>query len=242
MAKNKDEHIEPDNNSEEVSGELDETMPVGEDGDDAIVDEETLSNNNKMYYTAERGYSTNRLEDVYRPEDHYENQRMRVELVVAFDKLIDANPQYLYLRSIDITKVKAGDDIYVDIDTSSYNVLPKPTNFVFCKILSRNKATYEVIDESTGKKYNADVSHLKSIDEYISRLKATDIAFIYVNIRKYMTTINSEVDYFDVFSTYFRINEKILYNSLPEKVQNTLLVELDVKTGVFEKKDINPMW
>lgn len=233
---------------------------------DAAEPEEGSTHDTKMYYTVENEYAGNRLEDIYNPEDNYTSLKLRKNLSTAFDILVKNHDQYAFLRSIDVDKVQPGDSIYVVFGKTEsetvfetrtgkyggdYGIMdygddmeaenePK-TQCKICKIVDCDDELY-VVQEESGRMHIADNRWIKPIDECLNKLKSSDIAFIYVNMRKYTKDVTSDIEFFDVFQTYFRINEKILYQSLPFNVQCVLLEALNKATGCFAKKNITPMW
>jgi hypothetical protein len=89
-------------------------------------------------------------------------------------------------------------------------------------------------------------SEIKPVDEYVNRLKAHDISNLYVFIRKNMKdNLFGEMEFFYIFSDYFKLNERTLYTSLPSKIQGDLLTLLRKKLGpsIFSKYgSSSPLW
>jgi hypothetical protein len=81
------------------------------------------------------------------------------------------------------------------------------------------------------------LGEIKILDEQILRLKSGDISFIYNDFKK-NTKIESHVDFFYTFTEYFKINEKLLYESLSTRVKNEILEELDERTGCLKKLNV----
>ncbi len=243
----------------------DKDVPMASDSEEP---EEGSTHDTKMYYSVEDDYANGRLDDIYNPENHYTLTKLRNSLVSAFDVLIANHPQYSFLRSIDVRKVIPGDSIYVVFGKTESEVnfetrtgkyggdygimdygddleleLEPKSQCKICKIIDCDSdGEMYIIQDESGRMFVTNSNWIKPIDECLNKLKSSDIAFIYVNMRKYTKGVTSDIEFFDVFQTYFRINEKILYAALPFTVQCVLLNALNKATGVFKKKNINPMW
>ena len=87
-------------------------------------------------------------------------------------------------------------------------------------------------------------SGLKPVDEYINKLKISDICLLYTFIREGIDKqLYNDVEYFFVFSEYFKINEKTLYGALPMDIQAELLDELNSRMPVFKDEDsVEAQW
>ncbi len=232
--------------------EYDEFSPFEQEGDensgnnnqvqsyDDIEDEDKHSN--KMYYSVERDYEKSKLSDIYDPETSYEKKSMMNDLSIAFDKVLITHPSFGNLRSIDINKALPGDEIYyvekpfLKGQTKVYMEIKQ-----LCRIISVEDDKYKLLNDK-GEEIETTIADIKPVDEIINKLKSDEMRNLYVIVRKNMPKIGSEMEYFDIFSSYFRIHEKVLYDSLPESIHNKLLTELNAKTNVFSKKNIIPMW
>jgi len=216
------------------------------DANDSDDEDKEPSYNNKMYYSVENNYSSGMLEDIYNPEEHYNKIQMTESLSAAVDSMIEANPKYTYLRSIDVSKATNGDKIYLIKQADEPILRPTKKNEnievkVLCTIVDRVGEDYFLSDDNDNS-YIVKKSDIRPVDEYINKLKSSDISFIYVNVKKFMSNINNEIEYFDIFSTYFRLHEKVLYCSLSFNEQQILLKELEKATGILGKKNIIPLW
>lgn len=81
---------------------------------------------------------------------------------------------------------------------------------------------------------------IRPVDSMISKLKIVDISLMYVFIRNQIFKgLFDDILYFSIFSDYFKINEKTLYNAIPQDIQRKLFNDLNSKTNMVAKKRIN---
>lgn len=181
-------------------------------------------------YNAEAEYGENYLQSTQDPERYNEMVALHDGVKLGFDDFLDKNrEEYGYLRSIDVGLAIKGDEICV----AGYS---KPG------IIKSIKGQMYVITME-GEDIETEFKDIRPVDEYINRLKAVDTCNLYTHIRG-MVDIESqsEIDYFFVFSEFFKINEKTLYYALPVEIQGKLMQELNERTGAFAKKGIRSAW
>lgn len=107
------------------------------------------------------------------------------------------------------------------------------------KIESRLIATeiHELIESSRYKKFN-------QIDEFQQtiKLKKVDINDVYEFISDEMRGAHSMVDVYSELCDYFNVNPTKFYQSLGNKFKEELIEELDARTSVLKKKNINRLF
>lgn len=107
------------------------------------------------------------------------------------------------------------------------------------KIESRLIATeiHELIEASRYKKFN-------QIDEFQQtiKLKKVDINDVYEFISDEMRGSHSMVDVYSELCDYFNINPTKFYQSLGNKFKEELIEELDARTSILKKKNINRLF
>ncbi len=175
-------------------------------------------------------YSSLYLENNYKPERYNRLNRILDGITASFDEFLDSHEKYAYLRSIDIDKVGKHDRVFVT-EMQCTGI-----------IMSINGETFTV--NVNGETISIGKKGIKPVDEYINKLKIPDICLLYTFIRERIDKVFfSEIEYFHVFSEYFKINEKTLYSALPMDIQGILLDELNKSIGVFKKKKVvESMW
>jgi len=99
------------------------------------------------------------------------------------------------------------------------------------------KEIHEQIETSRFKKFN-------KIDEFhtATKLKKLDINEVYGFILDELIARYSRIDIFSSLSEYFNIHPTKFYNSLSNVFKEELITELDKKTGILSKKNINKLF
>mgnify|MGYP000144427462 FL=1 len=100
----------------------------------------------------------------------------------------------------------------------------------------RNKI-HELITNSRFKKFN-------EIDEFqqITKLRKLDINEVYGFMYDELHDRYSIIDLFSELCDYFNINPTKFYSSLSNKYKEDLIQELDKKTNVLQRKNINKLF
>lgn len=96
---------------------------------------------------------------------------------------------------------------------------------------------HELITKSRFKSFNV-------IDEFQQtiKLKKLDINEVYEYISDEMKAKHSLVDVFSELSDYFNINPTRFYQSLGNKFKEELIEELDERTNILKRKNINRLF
>lgn len=96
---------------------------------------------------------------------------------------------------------------------------------------------HELISNSRFKKFN-------EIDEFqqTTKLKKLDINEVYEFISEEMKAKHSLVDVFSELCDYFNVNPTKFYQSLSNKFKEELIEELDERTHVLKRKNINRLF
>ena len=96
---------------------------------------------------------------------------------------------------------------------------------------------HELIEASRFKSFN-------EIDDLgrCNKLKKADINDVYGYIVDEMAAKYSRIDLFSEICVYFDINPTKFYSSLSNVYKEDLIQELDVKTGVLGKRNINKLF
>jgi hypothetical protein len=96
---------------------------------------------------------------------------------------------------------------------------------------------HDLIQRSRFKVFN-------EIDEFqqTTKLKKLDINEVYEYISDEMRAKHSIVDVFSELCDYFNINPTKFYQSLGNKFKEELIEELDARTGILKRKNINRLF
>ena len=157
--------------------------------------------------------------DITKPEDYYTNATILNDIIEAFSKFVKEHEQYGYLRIIDISKIEVGDNISVLGLEGEHEIAEIADAYIMIK---HNDALIKVSK-----------ANIRLIDDCLSKLKRTDISFIYTEINKIILNDHySCIEFFNIFSEYFKINEKTLYSSLPYKIQLELMNSLKERLNI----------
>jgi hypothetical protein len=96
---------------------------------------------------------------------------------------------------------------------------------------------HKLIEESRFKTFNV-------IDEFqqTTKLRKTDINEVYNFVSEEMRSKHSLVDVFSELCDYFNVNPTKFYQSLSNKFKEELIEELDQRTGILKRKNINRLF
>ena len=96
---------------------------------------------------------------------------------------------------------------------------------------------HELIDNSRFKKFNV-------VDEFqqVTKLRKLDINEVYEFISDETKADHSMVDVFSELCDYFNINPTRFYQSLGNKFKEELIEQLDERTNILERKNINRLF
>lgn len=124
--------------------------------------------------------------------------------------------------------------INFDLDPAVRGSLSEEENIHY-EILARD--IHDLIENSRFKKFNV-------INEFtsVTRLKKIDINEVYGFMVDELIKKYSRIDLFSELCNYFNIPPNKFYNSLSNVYKEDLIMELDKKTGVLSKKNINKLF
>ena len=125
-------------------------------------------------------------------------------------------------------------DISFDLD-SSYKDTREEEIKIHFEMISRR--IHELIEISRFKSFN-------EIDDLgrCNKLKKSDINDVYGYISDEMASKYSRIDLFSELCVYFDINPTKFYSSLSNVYKEDLIQELDSKTNVLSKRNINKLF
>lgn len=202
--------------------------PTGEPAD--MSQDAEFHHEGKMSFDADSRYADKFHSDAYDPETYNYMKGMYAAIQNHLDSFIIEYPQFDSLRTMDVEKLRIGDNVAVSNASDK-----KIASVKACNIKSIDHGTYTLTCGNT--EIKVETRDLKVIDDPILRLKGTDISFMYTTFKKAIN-IESHVDFFYTFTEYFKMNEKQVYDALSPRVKNEVLEELNERTGCLKKKNV----
>lgn len=196
----------------------------------SMADSDEFYHESKMSFEADARYSDAYHNDAYDPERYNYMRGIFDSIQENMEQFVVDHPKYDPIRMMDVSKLKAGDN--VSVSNSSDKKIP---NVKTCCIKSIEGDNFVLTCGNV--EITVLTRDIKVLDDAILRLKGTDIAFMY-NTFKESTNTESHVDFFYAFTEYFKMNEKQVYDSLPTRVQNEILEELNDRTGCIKKMNV----
>lgn len=173
-------------------------------------------NNDKISFAADITYQDEYLRDVYDTEDFYFLKFMKDKFQEELKKFIQKNKRFSFLKSFDISFLEEGDEIILKTEKEPYTI---QYIFSFDEIFICKK------DNSSIK--FATLADIRPFDKVTSQLKDKDISEIYCSLNKVINDRNcNNVDFFNIFIEYFKMQEKKLFFILPEDIQKDIVREL----------------
>lgn len=198
-------------------------------------------------------YESAYMSDTYNSEEYNSLKSLTEGIPVALDKFLECNPEYDDVRKVDINKIKVGDVVTVSM-THHYDPIYDPDEYDGSSLVQKyqskvisigdNEITVSLDEFVYDKKCHTprifpivECSVNKNLvtqdTNCIFRLKQQDIALLYMGIKSKMPSgISGDIEYFYVFTEYFKINEKICYSSLSAADKFRLNDELEERTGI----------
>jgi len=125
-------------------------------------------------------------------------------------------------------------NITFELDASVKSTLPEDEKIHY-ELIARE--IHRLVEDSRFKVFN-------NVDELgkCTSLKKQDINDVYGYVIKTMAAKNSRIDVFSELCVYFDINPTKFYSSLSNVYKEDLIHELDLKTGVLERKNIKKLF
>ena len=142
------------------------------------------------------------------------------------DKIFDNN--------FESPEIEVKSNMSFDLHSSVRGNIPEE-EIIHYEMLS--KEIHELIELSRFKKFN-------EVNEFaeVNKLKKIDINEVYGYIVDELLGNYSRIDIFSELCNYFDIQPTKFYNSLSNIFKEELIIELDNKTGILSKKNINKLF
>lgn len=171
-------------------------------------------------FDVDSGYSSNYLKDIYESDDYFLIDEWYKKIRSILDDFIIKFPQYDRLRLIDVEKLKKGDKVNLIREKQPAILIDYSPPIVTVEVDS------QIIEV---KSYNVEPA---PSENPIIKLKGHEIREMYCEMKNMTYTLkDDEIEYFYVFSEYFKINPKTIYNSLTSKHKMSISSELEKRTG-----------
>ena len=197
-------------------------------------------------FSINSAYESLYMSDTYNSEDYNSIKSLMEEIPNALDKFLEDNPDYDDIRKIDINKIKVGDAVVVTLsayDETVDDIIDQKYNAEVTLVSDDNITV--ILREFIPDAKSGDVrlfsneyaevnrNRVSPDTNIIFKLKGQDIALIFSSIRRLLPEgIGGNIEYFYVFTEYFKINEKICYQSLSADEKYNLNDELEERTGI----------
>jgi len=183
-------------------------------------------NDDDVKFSVDTSYAKTYLTDSYEPEKYNELRIIHDELSENFNRFIEEHEEYSHFRTISIGSMRAND--VVDV----YNVGEVTINEI--------NSDQVIVTDKRNHQHCVSRSDLRPKDSIISKLKARDINILYTYLKNHASKIIDNILFFYVFSEYFKLNEKNLFNALSDKEKQQLLKSLNKKLNIFG--ETKPEW
>tara|TARA_B100000513_G_scaffold68461_1_gene27287 strand:- start:10 stop:453 length:444 start_codon:yes stop_codon:yes gene_type:complete len=140
----------------------------------------------------------------------------------------------IFDNTFDAPELTSGGKMSFDLDSSVKGNLSEEEQIHY-ELLASD--IHELIENSRFKKFN-------KIDEFTNttKLKKMDINEVYGFIVDELLDRYSRIDMFSEVASYFNIHPTKFYNSLSNVFKEGLISELDKKTNILSKKNINKLF
>jgi hypothetical protein len=140
----------------------------------------------------------------------------------------------IFDNTFDAPEITSGGKMSFELDSSIRGNLSEEEQIHY-ELLASD--IHKLIENSRFKKFN-------KIDEFTNttKLKKMDINEVYGFIVDELLEKYSRIDIFSEVASYFNIHSTKFYNSLSNVFKEGLISELDNKTGILSKKNINKLF
>lgn len=192
--------------------------------EEELAGSDHISEFGTVKYDVDSNYSSNYLKDVYESDEYHLIDQWYKKIREILDEFIEKFPEYDKLRLIDVEKLRKGDKVNM-IREKQLGIL-----------VSYEPPIAKIIVE--GKTIEVPTFNLEPApsENPIIKLKGYEIQEMYCEIKSLSNALkDEEIEYFHVFSEYFKINPKTIYNSLTAKHQMAIAKELEKRTGRISK-------
>lgn len=144
------------------------------------------------------------------------------------------NRDKIFNNNFDSPNFKINSNISFELDSSFKDNLGEDIKIHYKMIANK---MHKLIGLSRFKEFN-------DVDDFgrCKKLKKSDINNVYGYIVDEMKAEFSRIDIFSEMSVYFDIKPEKFYSSLSNVYKEDLIQELDVRTGVLERKNINKLF
>lgn len=226
--------LEDYNFSEDDKSELGIEVSSDDDGEDTedsceehfsmMMDQSSITGNDncyvenetKMSFSADSDYQDAYCKDCYDTDNYYAVKFMQDKFHEILKDMIRHNLNLQYLCAYDMSLIGEGHSILYLKEKEPYVIqYIFPDGQIFIAKESGLSAKFCTIAE------------IRPNDKLLKDFLKEDVINVYESLNKKLNDNNSNsIEFFFVFCEYFKIDEKQLYQMLPECYQNKLEVEL----------------
>lgn len=182
----------------------------------------------EMKYDISPQYNTKHLDSNYNPERYRMISNMESCINDSISEFVLLNPELSFLNDISISTIGKGCTVK-DVNEIQYQVLDK-------------KGDILVLKNQSGKR-ELNILDIRPIVDVSSKLTLENISKLYMFIRDKMDKmLFNDIDYFDIFTEYFRLNPATTYEALPINIKTELLNKLNESSHIFKDKNNPGIW
>lgn len=172
-----------------------------------------MDNQQRISFVAETSYRNNYLGDIYDTEEFYFINFIKEKFIFYLKEFISTHEQYAFLKSCDMSLISEDDVVLYQKEKENYTV-----NYIF----SNNEVLISKSPRLVDMKI-VDMKELAPLDKFLSKLRGQDYELLYNYLSERVNgKDNTDVEFFFVFSNYFKIGEGKLYQMIPHKFQERL--------------------
>lgn len=179
-------------------------------------------------------YQDNYLKSNYESDEYHELKTMEEELDKIVTSEILALEAFASLRRMTIDDLPEGQDVKVNNEKKA-------------KIVKRvGKTNVFVARLNDGTEIEVNITNIEPTVDPIMKLKKPQLKELYEKCYEALVKKNGGrldiVNFFYVFTEYFRVNERYLFACLEPKDHGLLMDEIKKRTDMVFNKGINPMF
>ncbi len=179
----------------------------------------------EMKYDISPQYNTKHLDSNYNPERYRMVSNMESCINDSISEFVILNPGLSFLNDISLSTICKGCNVK-DVNDVQYQVLDK-------------KGDILVLKGAAGKK-EMNIYDIRPIVDVAAKLNLESISKLYMFIRERMDKmLFNDIDYFDIFTEYFKLSPGTTYEALPINIKTELLNKLNEASHIFKEKHSN---
>jgi len=174
-----------------------------------MSEEVGLGNANKVSYNIDPVYIS-KYDDVYNSEEYFEMMELIDEVRTSVIAFCEVNPQFDFIRKLDVEFIKAGDEIEYEDRVVTVNTIEG--NNMICRC-GREKL---VVPKCA----------IVKNESKLNKIKNNEISMIYMGTKELMSKSFSDIKYFSTICDYLKLVPTLVWQALPFPERARLYAEL----------------